>query len=586
MPPMASDSSRTYIHEATSLGDLLRRSCSHWGRKTAALTPEGGKYLAVSYADLWDRVAATAHGLARLGLARGDRMAIIGESSMNWAVVDWAAQTLGVIVVPIYPTLPADQAQYIVRDSGSAVAVCASSALADKVAGVDGLKVVTYRPEGGSEALSELAATPEDLKPWLDGIAAIGREDVATIIYTSGTTGNPKGAVLPHRCFLSLIEGIRETIPVDETDVWFSFLPLSHVYERFAGHVLPIAIGATVGYANTLASMAGDLLAVRPTIMTCVPRFLQAFRDRVVDSVAKAPPLRRRLFHLALDQGAKRAKGGFAPLAGILDRLVGAKVRSRIGGRLRFFVSGGAALPPHVADFYAAMGLTVLQGYGLTETMAATCVNHPERNRPWTVGEPIKGVELKIAPDGEILIRGPSVMNGYHNLPDATREAIDEEGWFHSGDIGVFEGSHLKITDRKKDLLVLGNGKNVAPQPIESRLKGCEHIDEAVLFGDGMEYVCALIVPNFEHVRQFARQHGIATAKNEELIQLEPVRKLIKAEIDEVNKSLADFEKVKRYELVAAEFTVEGGELTPSLKVRRKIVKEKFAPLIAKMQRP
>jgi long-chain acyl-CoA synthetase len=277
----------------------------------------------------------------------------------------------------------------------------------------------------------------------------------------------------------------------------------------------------------------------------------------------------------------KRAQGAFAPFAGLLDKIVGKKIRERTGGRMRFFVSGGAALPPHVAEFYMAFNLTVLQGYGLTETTAATCINHPYRNRYWTVGEPLPGVEVSIASDGEILVRGPSVMLGYYHLPEETAKAIDADGWFHTGDIGEFEDKHLKITDRKKDILVLANGKNIAPQPIENKLKESAYIAEAVLFGDGNEYVYGLIIPNLERLREEFPEAG----DDEALVKNEQVRAKIKAEIDQVNRTLADFEKVKKHALLNAAFSVETGELTPSMKVKRKVVREKHADLIRSLER-
>ena len=307
--------------------------------------------------------------------------------------------------------------------------------------------------------------------------------------------------------------------------------------------------------------------------------------DKILDGVKKQPPLRQKLFRLALSQGTARAHGKFAPLAGVMDGLVGAKIRERTGGRIRFFVSGGAALPRHVADFYHAFGLTVLQGYGLTETTAATCVNHPDpaRNKPHTVGEPLPGVEVGLAADGEILVRGPSRMLGYYHLPEATAEAIDSEGWFHTGDIGEWEGPCLKITDRKKDILVLANGKNVAPQPIENLLRESPLIGEVVLFGDGHEYVYALVIPNFERLR--AALGATDAETDSHLAGRADARALVKAEIDRVNQGLADFEKVKRHAVLAATFSIETGELTPSLKVKRKVVREKFKDVLVGLER-
>jgi long-chain acyl-CoA synthetase len=319
--------------------------------------------------------------------------------------------------------------------------------------------------------------------------------------------------------------------------------------------------------------------------MCAVPRFFENFRQRIVDNAQKETTLKRRLFELALSQGAKRSLGKFAPLSGITDKLVGSRIRSRTGGRMRFFVSGGAALSPQVTEFYSAFGLTILQGYGLTETTAATCLNRYEDNRPWTVGPPIEAVEVKTAEDGEILVRGTAVMKGYHRLPEATAEAIDAEGWFHTGDIGEFDGPNLKITDRKKDIIVLGNGKNVAPQKIEAKLVESEFVSEAVLFGDGMEYVCALIVPNFDRLRPWLLERGHHESDPTEAVALEDVKALFKEEVVRANKTLADFEKVKRHCLLGTVFSVETGELTPSLKVKRRFVREKYASELASLMR-
>jgi long-chain acyl-CoA synthetase len=310
---------------------------------------------------------------------------------------------------------------------------------------------------------------------------------------------------------------------------------------------------------------------VRPTVMLCVPRFLESFLDRVTENVRKASPLKQKLFRLALEQGVKKAKGQFAPLQPLLDRLVMSKIRERTGGRMRFFVSGGAALAPHVAEFYMALGLTVLQGYGLTETAGASVVNRPERNKYWTVGEPL-AMELKLAEDGEILLRGPGLMLGYYNMPEETAKVIDANGWFHTGDIGEFDGPNLKITDRKKDIIVLANGKNVAPQPIENRLKESPYIQEAVLFGDEMEHCVALIVPAAAAVRSH-----LGLAETDDLEHHEAVRKLIKSEIDARNRLGANYEAVRRFALIAEPFTIDSGELTPTFKVKRKFVKEKYA---------
>ncbi len=549
--------------------------------------PEDQGFESMSYSELWDRVRSYAAALESLGLQRGDRLAVQSENCVEWAWLDWACQALGVVLVPIYPTLPADQAKFIVKDCGTKLVVAGGEDQAEKSKGLEGVSVVQLKEGAGSVAgIAATLSNGMSEAELLSRIDAVSPSDLATIIYTSGTTGRPKGVMLPHSAPTWLLKRVVHSLPVDERDVFLTFLPMSHVFERVAGQWLPIHCGATAAFAKSLMSLASDIRETRPTILLGVPRFLEATRERILDSMKKAPFLRRKLFELALVQGTKRARGGFAPLAGAMDAIVGKKVRERLGGRLRFFVSGGAALPPHVAEFYLAFRILVLQGYGLTETTAASSVNHPERSKYWTVGEPIEGVEVRIAEDGEVLIRGKSVMSGYYNLPEETAAAIDAEGWFHTGDIGEWEGKHLKITDRKKDLLVLANGKNVAPQPIENKLKESPYIQEAVLFGDGSEYVYGLVVPNFELIRKELKGRGLdVTADDAQVLELPQVAEIIRSAVAESNRTLADFEKVKKYALVSAAFSVDSGELTPTLKVKRKVVKERFASVLAGLER-
>jgi len=556
------------------LGEALRRSCARHAGKPAMLIPEGSSRRALSYAEFYERVRGYAGALGGLGVRRGDRVVIHSENCAEWAFADWACQTLGAIVTPIYPTLPADQVQYIVADCGAKLVLSGSSELAGRVSGVS-VALLT----GSSDSVAGRATgSGLSLEEFEAGISATGPEDVATIVYTSGTTGTPKGAVLTHGGFTFLCEAVRHSIPIDETDTFLSFLPMSHIFERMAGQFLPIALGSTIAYSKGLASLAREMVEVRPTVMLCVPRFLEATQGRILDAMRKESGLKRFLFEATLRAGSRRFHGQASMFYGLLDSLVGAKVRARTGGRIRFFVSGGAALPEAVEEFYFSFGLLVLQGYGLTETSAGTCINHPDRNMPGTVGEPVDGMELKIAEDGEVLIRGPGVMREYWHLPEDTAAAIDAEGWFHSGDIGEKREGRLKITDRKKDLIVLSNGKNVAPQPIEGKLRASRLIAEAVVLGDRMDGCVALIVPEFEALRQAA-----GMAESEPVSGSEAAWAVVKAEIDRVNKGLANFEAVKRFALLDAGFSVDTGELTPTLKVKRKVVSEKYADVIRKL---
>jgi len=563
---------------ASSLPQVLRQSCLKYADKDAMIMADrDGTIRRTTYKELWMIVRGYAAALSQLGLKRGDRICILSENCPEWTQADFGAQTLGIIVVPIYPTLPADQAQYIARDCGARFAFCNGEKQVAKLEAVEALVVMPLLGSGSLYELAQDARIEDDA--WNKGIDAIDPEDVATIIYTSGTTGLPKGAMLPHRCFDWIVKAVANVIPFRESDVFLSFLPISHVYERVNGQFLPIGLGITIAYVRNMASVSSDFQTLRPTVMLTVPRFLESMQDRILDGVRKQPPMRRRIFAWGLEQGRRKFTGRPAPFFPLTDKLVGSKIRERLGGRFRFFVSGGAALPAHVAEFYGAFGLIILQGYGLTETSSGCVVNTYDAPKYWTVGKVLPGMECRLADDGEILLRGQAVMLGYHNLPEETAEALDSEGWFHSGDIGVWEGDYLKITDRKKDILVLGNGKNVAPQPIETKLKVSPYIEEAVVLGDGMEYCIALVVPNATAIR--AHLH---IGEEISLSESSQVRALLKAEIDKVNKTLANFEYVKKFALLPRSLSIDEGELTPSMKVKRKVVKEKYANLVAEIR--
>ena len=564
------------VLNASSLGELLSRTVEAHGERPVHLRRQkGGVYTPVSYTKFYDEVFAMAKALESFGAQRGDKFCIMAESSPEWTIIDWAGLTLGLVLVPIYPTLPADQAQFIVEDCEAKFAIAGSESLAERMTGVP-IEIMgqTLLNRGGSSNLTT--------DTWHARTDETSIDDIATIIYTSGTTGNPKGVMLKHAAFLANCKGARSTLRVDDTDTFLSFLPMAHVFERF-GNIFAVSVGACTANVGTLASMGADMVKVSPTIMLTVPRFLESMQARIMDGVRKQSPVKQKLFHAALKSGLQKADGKSAPLHGLLDKLVGSKIRERTGGRLRFFVSGGAALPPHVGEFYIAFGLPALQGYGLTETCAASTINRPQTNRPSTVGSPIEGVELKLAADGEILIRGASVMTGYYNLPEATAEALDTDGWFATGDIGEMDAGDLKITDRKKDILVLANGKNIAPQPIAGLIKESPYISEVVIFGDGCTSCCALIVPQFDAVTAWLKSNDIECSDKSEMVAREDVKQLIKAEVKAANDKLADYQKIKKHALVDREFTVDSGELTPSMKVKRKVVQGTCADLLAPM---
>ncbi len=570
-------------------------------------------YTTYSYRELDARVQAFRRGLDAIGMRKGDRIALIShDNRVEWAVTDLAAQSLGLITVPIYGSLPAAQVAYYLRDSESRAVVASDSKQRAKIAefrdsvpalesliSMDGeqetldaegalaFETINGRGEAG-RALADLDIVAQSIHP----------DDVATLIYTSGTTGDPKGAMLSHVNLLHTPDAVvSEPIArLTDHDTFLSFLPLSHITERVGGHYLPLRVGACIAYSQGLSSFGEELTqSVRPDMLLCVPRLWENMFERFYEGLAKMPTGQRRVVEWGINVGtmaARRRSEGkrLGPIIDILcmaaERIALARVRERVtGGRLRYCVSGGAPLDPRAATFFLAIGIQMLEGYGLSET-SIIAVNRPGRQRIGTVGTLLPEVEMKLAGDGEILMRGPGRMKGYWNKPEATEEAIDRDGWFHTGDVGeVSADGYLTITDRKKDLIVLTNGKKVAPQPIEALLKHSPYIGEAVLLGDRQSTVMALLVPVFDKLKSWAKSNDIPADNDVTLAAHPDVQKLFKAEIDRCAPDLADYEKIKRFKLVSRPFTVDGGELTPTLKVKRKFVIQKYADLIESMSR-
>jgi long-chain acyl-CoA synthetase len=540
-------------------------------------------------------------GLRALGIERGDRVALLSENRPEWAVADCAIMAAGGVTVTIYPTLPSAQVTYILQDSGSKAIIVSDAKQLEKAklsqADSPDLSILIAM-EGGSAKGSVLsfddvlkkgdsAKLEESFESRRDSVSP---HDLMSIVYTSGTTGSPKGAMLSHGNMVASVSGVAQAFPLNPPDETFlSFLPLCHVFERVT-YCLSLTMGAHTYYNDSIFKLIDNMAAVKPTIMQCVPRVFESIYERVQDQVSKSPARRRRIFHWATKVGweyAERRNAGrfVGPILALQHRfadvLVLSKVRRRFGGRLKFFVSGGAPMSLETGRFFHSIGIPILEGWGLTETTAASTANPYGRVKLGTVGIAGFGAEVKAAPDGELMIRGPHVMRGYWNHPEATAEAIDPNGWFHSGDIGeIDEDGYIKITDRKKDIIVLANGKKVAPQPIETTLKHSPYLAEVVLLGDKSDSVRALIVPNFEAVKSWAKEQGQEKPTNESLIADAAVRKLVKSEIDKRSANLADFEKIKRFALIDHAFSIESGELTPTLKVKRRVVSEKYGSLL------
>ncbi|MBI2835427.1 MAG: long-chain fatty acid--CoA ligase [Acidobacteria bacterium] len=546
-------------------------------------------------------------GLAMLGMAAGDSVAIVSESRPEWEIADLAILTGGATTVPIYPTLAAAQARYILADADVRIAIASTERQAAKILEVrrtlprlrhvmvmdppENATSVTPLSDVRRRGRTELDAHPSAAADYQARARRVSPEDVATIIYTSGTTGEPKGVVLSHANLLSNVFATTEVLGIRSDDVALSFLPLSHGFERMAFYMY-IFNGVTIAFAESFDTIARDVLAVKPTVMTGVPRVFEKLRARILASVAQSWAPRRALFAWALRVGLERwraesAGGNPPPLvraqAILADTLVFSKIRARLGGHLRCLISGSAPLSPSIADFFFAIGLPLLEGYGLTETSPVLTVNPPLAPRVGTVGKALPGVEIRIAEGGEILARGPNVMIGYHRKKAATAEAL-AGGWFHTGDIGEIDrDGYLKITDRKKDLLVTSGGKKIAPQPIEARLKANPLIAETLVIGDRRKFPSLLIVPDFATLERRARQLGVATGARDALVRSPEIVQLYEEFVDEVNKDLAQFERIKRFVILPVEFTMESGELTPTLKVKRKVVEERWKDTIDAM---
>jgi len=556
----------------------------------------------LSTRDWFDRVRDLALGLASLGVSRGDRVAIVSESRPEWLLADLAVLSLGAVTVPVYSTLTPAQARYIVDDAGARIACVSTAEQLDKLQQVrhelPALEaLVPFDPvQAESPSIVPLAEVEKRgharmMAEW--GVARAFRDqaktvrpgDLATIIYTSGTTGTPKGVMLSHGNLVSNLAAGHSVVPVNHEDVSLSYLPLSHSFERLVSYVY-LAHGVTIVFAESMDTIGRDMTIVRPTVMTGVPRVYEKFEARILEKGHALPQPRRTLFHwgvrVALAKGRALTEGhrlpGLVALeAAIAERLVFSKIRDGVGGRLRVLASGSAPLPLGVAQFFAGIGLPITEGYGLTETSPIVSANPLGAPKLGTVGPAVQGVEVKIAEDGEILVRGPNVMQGYHNLPEDTA-AVLRDGWFHTGDIGTLDADgYLTITDRKKDLLVTSGGKKVAPQPIEATLKRSPLVAEAVLLGDRRRFIAALIVADFTALERRLKELGRPPGDRTSLVQREDVVALYAEIVEGLNRGLSQFEKIKRFRVLPREFTIASGELTPTMKVKRKGVEQNWA---------
>ena len=586
-----------------TLVELLRHAAAARPDEQVLSFKQEKRWTGITGAKLAERVRSVALGLYNLGIRKGDRVCILAESGPLWTIADYAILSNGAISVPIYPTQPSHQVEYILRESEPKLLFVSTARQMRRVEEAlrkfPSLRIVSFQEGASGENVTpfstieangerEDAERPEAYDLLTSDVHA---SDPASIIYTSGTTGEPKGVMLTHsNIVFNAISG-GAYLGIEPDNVMLSFLPLSHIFERTVLY-LCLYYGVQITYAGGIETVAADIKEVRPTLMSTVPRLLEKIFARMQKTAGDAGALRLKLFDWSLGVARRSAPYYTAgePLPPLLelqhdvaDMLVFARLREAVGGRIKRMVSGGAALSTDIALVFNGAGIPVLQGYGLTETSPVIAVNTLRRQRLGSVGAPLPGVEVEIAEDGEILTRGPHVFRGYFNKPEETAASFTEgdDQWFKTGDIGRLDrDGFLFITDRKKDLIKTSAGKYVAPQMIEGLLAQSEYIEQAIVLGDRRKYVCALIVPDFERLRSWAEPQGIEVQDKQNLIADRRVFEFVRAEVTRVTRELADYEKVKRVALLAAEFTIEGGELTPTLKVRRRVVEEKYRDLI------
>lgn len=584
--------------DVQTIPDLVFKKTAGYNKPDCLMVKKGGVYTNISGSELIASVEAVASALLGWGVQKGDRIGLLSENRPEWTFADLGIQCAAAITVPIYGTLPSGQIEYIVKDSEMQILFVSNETQLKKILEIGSntplvKKIVVFDPpsslpENALSFQSMLEQGKEALKNNPNGVrersAQIQPDDVFSIIYTSGTTGEPKGVMLTHNNVISNVIAVCRLFTFQPTDCTLSFLPLSHIFERMAGYYTMLYAGTTIAYAENIESVPKNLGEVKPTILISVPRVYEKFYQRVMDNVAGEHGIKKSLAMWALKVAAeyteKKLSGKPVPTLKykIADKLVLSKVRGRLGGRLRIMLSGGAALPRQLGLFFYGLGLTILEGYGLSETSPVICVNLPHKFKFGTVGPPIPGVEVKIAEDGEILTRGPHVMKGYYKKQKATDEVITPDKWFRTGDIGeIDQDGFLRITDRKKDLIVTSGGKNIAPQFVENALKTSRYVTQIVVLGDKRKFACALIVPNLDNLKKFA---AAKTIPDSEIFKNKAVLSEIQRDLEEHSKDLAPFERVKKIALLEKEFTIESGELTPSLKIKRNVVEKRYKEVI------
>jgi long-chain acyl-CoA synthetase len=621
--------------EFNTIPQLFRRLCKRYrGQERPILRHKerGEGWHEITWEDLEGRVQALAGYLHQTGVRKGDRVALLSENRPEWAITDLGTQLIGAANVSIYTSLPPSKVAYILRDSGAKTCIVSVPVqrkkieeIADECPTLEEVIVMSELPDDPPAYMTHWTdALDTGRDYWAENEDAlttiadeITPEDPSALIYTSGTTGEPKGVVLSNRNFCSNVKAALQRVPFGEDDHHLSFLPLSHAFERTAGHTAVLAAGATISYAESVEAVTQNLKEVQPTIMISVPRMFEKVYNRVTKQVSEGGTVKQKLFEWAVRTGEKHAEARQSDGPGpgpwlktqqaLAQRLVFSTLHEKLGGNLRFAVSGGAALPEEIGTFFQAAGVTIIEGYGLTETAPVISVNPMDAPRYGTVGHVLPGVSVAIQPlegeelaatingndyptgttteEGEILVKGPNVMKEYWNRPEQTRSVFDPEGWYHTGDVGRFDEGYLQITDRIKHMIVSRGGKNIYPGPIEETFKTQAWIDQIVVIGEDRPFLTALVVPDFDSLRMRARDHGIdeTSYSDDELLEHEDVRSLFDQTFRTYNHEAAAHEKIRNFRLLAEPFTVEDGTLTPTLKLRRSVITDRYADLVDEM---
>ena len=586
-----------------SIVHMLFNTIDYFAVKDVFRYKRDGRLRRISYNEFGGQVKNVTRGLADMGLQAGDKIAILSNNRPEWPVSDFAVFALRGRVIPIYQTLLPKQTAYILKDSETRAIFVENETQYKKIAAIKeelpGLEFIISYDEISDitipviyfhELIEKGKIHREKHRDFFEkSIESIDPEDVCSIVYTSGTTGNPKGVMLSHKGFLIDIINSEAVLSLYPSDVFLSFLPLSHLYERLAGHWCPIYRGGTIHYAQSIETVVEDIADARPTVMVSVPRLYEKVASAVKNQIETGPAFKRNLYYWAVGTGLeyheKKTENKLTKELEfrhkIADKLVFQKIRNKLGGRFRCPIAGGAPLSVETLKFFEAVGMRIIEGYGMTETHLIITLTPQGKTKYGSCGKPIEGIEVKTAKDGEVLVRGETLMAGYYNNPEQTAEMIDKDGWLHTGDIGHLDkDNYLFLTDRKKNIIVTSGGKNVAPAPIEHKIKISPLIDEACLIGSGRKFISALIIPDYEALMKLANEEGLELRNNKELAENVRVHEIVLEEIDNLQHDFARYEKVKKIRILPEPFSIEKGELTPSLKIKRSVVEKEYKEII------